>query len=657
MGHIIGSKNSIIPLIDRLNTYTQTTVCNRFLAAAVLLLVCVVFSTQAAVASEPVILTNDKAEYLLGKYLEILEDTEKRFKVEEVISSEFAGKFVHSRVDVPNFGLGDTVHWLRFHINNETSEESRWFLEISWASLRYIDAYTVSPDGEAEFIGRTGGMVPGGEKLFRSRYPVIPITITPGSRQTVYLRIESIGAIIYPLTLYTPEAFSMKQSVSDLAVGLFGGIMLALFLYNSVIFLMLGHRAFLYYVLVIAVSSFYYMVVFGIPQFYLWPASHWWVTVAWAFFLSLIGLLGGLMNRYALSTARYAPVVDRLLKVFIAVSCVFAIAVNILPIPIVGGMLMVFVMSFCAFILSINFLSWHRGFKTAGYFLVAWIVFFVGLPLSAATMLGLLPYNTVTSNLDVIGILVAVVLGSSALAGHVRSAEGKRDQARALATTTQRLTRYFPKTLVEKILSSEEEVLPISQRKLVTVFFSDLRGFTDLTDRVAPERIGEILNEYITGMMELINRHGGTLDKIMGDGIMAFFGAPDEMDKREQARAAVTMAVEMQKRLGELGEKWNSEGIDHNMRLRVGITQDYVTVGNFGSNELMSYTAIGEGVNLASRMEAECPPGRILVSFSVYSLTKNEFPYGEIYEKDFKGFARRQKVAELNPSVIIGLGD
>jgi class 3 adenylate cyclase len=272
-------------------------------------------------------------------------------------------------------------------------------------------------------------------------------------------------------------------------------------------------------------------------------------------------------------------------------------------------------------------------------------------------MLGLLPYNTVTSNLDVIGILVAVVLGSSALAGHVRSAEGKRDQARALATTTQRLTRYFPKTLVEKILSSEEEVLPISQRKLVTVFFSDLRGFTDLTDRVAPERIGEILNEYITGMMELINRHGGTLDKIMGDGIMAFFGAPDEMDKREQARAAVTMAVEMQKRLGELGEKWNSEGIDHNMRLRVGITQDYVTVGNFGSNELMSYTAIGEGVNLASRMEAECPPGRILVSFSVYSLTKNEFPYGEIYEKDFKGFARRQKVAELNPSVIIGLGD
>ncbi|HEX8386997.1 MAG TPA: ATP-binding protein, partial [Rubricoccaceae bacterium] len=188
-----------------------------------------------------------------------------------------------------------------------------------------------------------------------------------------------------------------------------------------------------------------------------------------------------------------------------------------------------------------------------------------------------------------------------------------------------RLQKYFPQKLVRQILDGDAEVTVGAGRKRVTVFFSDLTGFTALSDTTPPEVVTRLLNEYLTEMVKLIEDHGGTLDKFMGDGVMVLFGAADEMAPDVQARQAVAMAVAMQRVLVTLREKWAAEGLAHLVELRIGINQDEVTVGNFGSEDLVEYTAIGSGVNLASRLEGACQPGQVLVSLPVFALTRDWF--------------------------------
>ena len=130
---------------------------------------------------------------------------------------------------------------------------------------------------------------------------------------------------------------------------------------------------------------------------------------------------------------------------------------------------------------------------------------------------------------------------------------------------------------------------------------------------------------------------------------MVFLGAPEQMDDKEQANRALTLAIAIQQKIPVLARGWLENGIEYEGPARIGIHQDYVTVGNFGSQNMIEYTAVGRGINLASRLEASCTPGRIKVSYPVYLLTKEEFDYGDMVEEDFKGFSRKIRVCELNP--------
>ncbi len=222
---------------------------------------------------------------------------------------------------------------------------------------------------------------------------------------------------------------------------------------------------------------------------------------------------------------------------------------------------------------------------------------------------------------------------------------------------SRRLARYFPKALVDKVLGSDQDLELASGRRLLTIFFADMRGFSTITDKVEPERTTRLLNQYLSAMAEVIEAHKGTLARFMGDGILGFFGAPEEMFPEEQAARAVRMALAMHARLAHLAREWKSVGlVEDEVLIRVGIHQDYVTVGNFGSEEHMEYTAIGRGINLAARLESACAPGRILVSYQIVAATQDLFPYGPVEKREFKGFAHQIAVAELDPAVVAGAG-
>ena len=150
------------------------------------------------------------------------------------------------------------------------------------------------------------------------------------------------------------------------------------------------------------------------------------------------------------------------------------------------------------------------------------------------------------------------------------------------------------------------------------------------------EDLTQLLNHYLTEMSKIALQYGATIDKYVGDAIMMFFGDPESRGVKEDALACVTMALAMQKRIGELAGAWRDAGIETPLRCRIGIHTGYCTVGNFGSEDRMDYTIVGGAVNLASRLEHEAPPGGVLISYETFAHVKDEIhcePRGEIRVK------------------------
>ncbi|MCP3674985.1 MAG: adenylate/guanylate cyclase domain-containing protein [Gammaproteobacteria bacterium] len=185
------------------------------------------------------------------------------------------------------------------------------------------------------------------------------------------------------------------------------------------------------------------------------------------------------------------------------------------------------------------------------------------------------------------------------------------------------LSKYLSPQIYKSIFSGERSVKVESTRKNLTVFFSDIQGFTQLTDTIEPEVLSKLLNEYFNEMSSIALNYGGTVDKFMGDAVMIFYGDPDSKGAKQDALDCVLMALEMRNRMKMLREKWHEEGIYEPLQIRAGINSGYCTVGNFGSEDRVDYTIIGGTVNLASRLESIADPNDIKISHQTYSLIKD----------------------------------
>lgn len=195
------------------------------------------------------------------------------------------------------------------------------------------------------------------------------------------------------------------------------------------------------------------------------------------------------------------------------------------------------------------------------------------------------------------------------------------------------LRRYLSPQLTEKILSSGSILGRQPQRKMMTVMFSDIRNFSTLTDSLEPEELFHLLDRYLAEMTALIHRYEGTLNKIIGDGMLIFFGDPIPME--DHAQRSVLMAVDMQKKAEELKDEWRHYGYE--LGMGIGINTGYMTVGNIGSDMHMDYTVIGNQVNVAARLESMAKPGQILISQRTYSRVSDIVEAEEIGEVNVKG--------------------
>ena len=214
------------------------------------------------------------------------------------------------------------------------------------------------------------------------------------------------------------------------------------------------------------------------------------------------------------------------------------------------------------------------------------------------------------------------------------------EKSAALSALSSKLAKYLAPQVYESIFTGQQDVKIVSKRKKLTVCFSDLVGFTEITDKMESEDLTQLLNHYLTEMSKIALQYGATIDKYVGDAIVMFFGDPTTLGVKEDALACVQMAIAMQKRVGELAHEWSNSGIETPLRCRIGIHTGYCTVGNFGSEDRMDYTMVGGTVNLASRLEHEAPPGGVLISFETYAHVKDDVRCEERGHVQVKGIAQ-----------------
>jgi len=214
------------------------------------------------------------------------------------------------------------------------------------------------------------------------------------------------------------------------------------------------------------------------------------------------------------------------------------------------------------------------------------------------------------------------------------------EKNRALEALSNKLSKYLSPQVYSSIFSGSQDVKIASQRKKLTVFFSDVADFTATSDDLESEELTSLLNHYLTEMSKIALEHGATIDKYIGDAVLAFFGDPETRGVRQDAMACVNMAIAMQRRMRELQTEWLDHGLQKPFQLRIGINTGYCTVGNFGSEDRMEYTIIGGEVNLASRLQSHAELGGILLSHETYSLVKDMVVAEEREPIHAKGIAK-----------------
>lgn len=215
-----------------------------------------------------------------------------------------------------------------------------------------------------------------------------------------------------------------------------------------------------------------------------------------------------------------------------------------------------------------------------------------------------------------------------------------------------KLAKYLSPQIYQSIFSGEQDVSLDTKRKKLTVYFSDIKNFTQTTEDMQPEDLTYLLNSYFTEMSAIALKHGATIDKFIGDAMLMFFGDPETKGVKEDARCCVRMAIEMQQRMQDLKKVWRKEGYEYPFEMRVGINTGYCNVGNFGCEDRMDYTIIGGEVNLAARLEASADPGGILMSYETYAFVQDLVETEAREPIKVKGIRR-----EVYPYAVTGIID
>ena len=217
------------------------------------------------------------------------------------------------------------------------------------------------------------------------------------------------------------------------------------------------------------------------------------------------------------------------------------------------------------------------------------------------------------------------------------------EQNKKMEDISKKIAKYIPPQINDALFRGDYDTKIETKRKKLTIFFSDIKDFTSVSENLQPEDLTKYLNEYFSEMTSIALEHGGTIDKYIGDAMMIFFGDPNTNGERQDARDCLEMALSMQEKMKQLQNKWQNEGFSEPFQIRIGINTGYCNVGNFGSAQRLTYTIIGGEVNVTQRLEGNADPNGILMSYETFAHTQDMVEVEERKKIKMKGINKEVK--------------
>lgn len=392
-------------------------------------------------AAVPFIIDEDFKDAVIGLNLDILRDKTGLLGIDEAASPRFNDRFIPSESKRPNFGYIRDAVWARFRLDNRTGGMVELLLEFPQPFVDHVDFYSFSKGYEA--VVRTGDMLPFDTRPVRHRNYIFKIQQEPGTAE-YYLRMRTTSTLSLTLNLWSPQAFNEHEELLNAFFWAFYGILMAMLIYNLLIFFSVRDRSYLYYVFFVAMLLAYTMTFNGNSYMYLWPKSVWWANVSLTIFVNLMAAGAYLFARSFLKTWENMPLLDKMLMLMTAASAINALLAISLPPGKADGLAAYTSIPGIAVLALTALFALKKRVSAARIYLVAWLVFIIGGLASALRALAVLPSNFLIHYSIHIGAAFQVILFSSGLAERINSAHSGRLRAlEALAESEEKYRRLI----------------------------------------------------------------------------------------------------------------------------------------------------------------------------------------------------------------------
>lgn len=566
-------------------------------------LLLLLFIPSQVFASNEIRLSECNKQCSLPLPIEIFEDTEQSISPQTLHNHPTFNQYNEAK---PNFGPSNADYWIRFAVHNDTDNDQVIWLELT----PYVtEATLIRIQPTASGTTSTQLMTP----LFITTQtletrdidhvkPILRMSIGAKETHSYYLKIKSIVAIM-DFTFWNVEHFAKAESHHQYIFGLWYGLMLVMIIYNLFLFLSIRDRSYLFYCLYLACLVLNQMGISG-HSLYIAPSktaplyteifgiaySFWAIQFVKSFLntkqYSRINLL---LN--ALSVSLLIP----LYFLLIANHEYCIITMNTIGIAIITSVSIAGVHSF------------NRGFKPARFFILAWFFLLVGALVFVLRGLGYIPSNVITENSVRIGAAIEVFLLSLALADRINQFKQEKQKEIELRLSAfekiEQMRRFFQKFVPHQFIEllQKDNILALKPgdhiQRSMTVLFSDIRSFTELSESMTPTENFKFINSYLSKMEPHIQNNNGFIDKFIGDAIMALFD--DSADDALNAGISMIRSLEL----------YNKQRASRNYRplsLGIGINTGSLILGTVGDESRMDSTVISDAVNLASRIEGLC---------------------------------------------------
>ncbi|SES01360.1 ATP-binding protein [Salipaludibacillus aurantiacus] len=444
------------------------------------------------ISAESVVLNDSRGEIDLAPYIEVLEDKNNEWTINDVAEGEISEKFELNQGGAPSFGYTSSVYWVRFQLHNQYSG-GEWYLKLDNPTMDYTSLY-LSENGEFE-AWEMGDLYPFGQREVTNRNFIFPLNLSEENDYVIYMRFQSEGAMQLPLTMMDRDSFLSITQQDYIILGLLAGLAFVMALYNLFVYFSLQHKSYLFYVFFIIVNLLTFLSFSGLAYQFIWPEAVWWNNRSIVFFMAVSNILAILFTNSFLEPEKLVP---RSVKWSIALLLMnfSVLIVLVFSYPLALDFVVLATGISVGFILTVSLITLKNGFRPARFFSLAWYIFIAGVVVSILTDVGVLPFTFMTKYAWQITTSLELILLSFALADKITIMRKEKDQAKREAIESQQeMLEHLKRT--DKL---KDEFLAVTSHELRT----PLNGIIGIAESMKDGAAGEINDSARKNLMMII---------------------------------------------------------------------------------------------------------------------------------------------------------